>query len=157
VVVLTNLNGTQATSAISYDIVDRFLGLERKDWTGDIKKIADRFQAQGDSAVRRREAARAKDSKPSLALTEYAGTFTDSLYGGITVKHENGALVLNSELRQGVSATLEHWHYDTFRARWSEPRLGTMLVTFGLNADARVRSLDVEGLGTFQRAPERPR
>ena len=62
-----------------------------------------------------------------------------------------------SELRQGVSATLEHWHYDTLRARWNEPRFGTTMVTFGLGGDARVRSLDVEGLGAFQRAPERPR
>ena len=156
-VVLTNLNGTMATTAVTYDLVDRFLGLERRDWTAEFKKLTDRFQAQGDSAARRREASRAKDSKPSLALTEYAGTFTDSLYGGITVRHENGDLVLTSELRQGVSAKLEHWHYDTFRARWSEPRLGTTTVTFGLGADARVRSLDVEGLGAFQRAPEQPR
>ena len=48
-------------------------------------------------------------------------------------------------------------YYDTFRARWSEPRLGTTMITFSLGGDARVRSLDVEGLGAFHRAPEPPR
>lgn len=55
------------------------------------------------------------------------------------------------------SARLEHWHFDTFRARWSDPTSGTTMLTFNLGGDAKVRNIDVEGLGLFQRAPERPR
>jgi len=44
---------------------------------------------------------------------------------------------------------LEHWHYDTFRASWRDKRLGKSLVTFALDARARVTDMKVEGLADF--------
>jgi CubicO group peptidase (beta-lactamase class C family) len=157
VVVLTNLNGTLATSAITYDILDRFLGLERRDWAATTKQTVDRLQAQGDSAMKRREAARVKDSKPSLDLAGYAGTYSDSLYGNVMIRQEGDALTLSYELRPGATARLEHWHFDTFRARWADATAGTTNLTFHLGGDGKVRSVDLEGFGAFQRVPERPR
>ena len=157
IVVLTNLNGTQAPQAVTLEVIDRFLGLERRDWTTTIKQVIAGLEARGDSAAKRREAGRVKDSKPSLALASYAGTFSDSLYGDVTLREEAGKLVLTFGLRQGASATLEHWHFDTFRATWNDPTMGTSMLTFHLGGDAKVRSVEVEGLGAFVRAPERTR
>jgi hypothetical protein len=52
---------------------------------------------------------------------------------------------------------LEHWHFDTFRARWETRSLGTSLVTFNLNAQAKVDELEMDLAGSsvsFKRRPE---
>jgi hypothetical protein len=91
-------------------------------------------------------------TKPSLPLDRYAGVYTDSMYGDATVKYENGALrFLYGKSFDGI---LEHWHFDTFRARWNSVALGRQFVTFALDADGKVRRLDLEGVGTFDRKPE---
>ena len=53
-------------------------------------------------------------------------------------------------LRRGEGvADLEHWHYDTFEARFRNRQLGTMLVTFDLDASGRPRELVIPDLGAF--------
>jgi hypothetical protein len=50
-----------------------------------------------------------------------------------------------------LGAELEHWHFDTFRATWSDPGLGTAMVSFALDEAGRVRSLELAGIGEFRR------
>ena len=53
----------------------------------------------------------------------------------------------------GVSdATLEHWHYDTFRAVWTNRLLGKSMVTFVIDGTAKVAEMKVEDFADFQRA-----
>ena len=49
------------------------------------------------------------------------------------------------------SGPLEHWHYNTFRARWTAAWRGAPLVNFVLNpSTGRPDSLDLSG-GRFAR------
>jgi len=157
VVILTNLNGTLATKAVMFGVLDRLLGLPSRDWVGDTRKLADLLEAQGRMAQKRREDGRARDTRPSLAPAGYAGTFSDSLYGEVTVREDGGRLRVAIGLRPDASATLEHWHYDTFRGSWSDPTLGSTMVTFQLDAEGKVKAVEVEGLATFVKAPGRAR
>jgi hypothetical protein len=45
---------------------------------------------------------------------------------------------------------LEHWNYDTFRAKWEAAWRGTALVTFAIDASGQPSRLQVMG-GTFVR------
>ena len=40
--------------------------------------------------MKKAEAARDADSKPSLSLEKYAGVYSDAWYGPITIRTENG-------------------------------------------------------------------
>lgn len=157
VVILTNLNGTLATKAILMGVLDRMLGLTARDWVGDTRRLTDMLEAQGRMAQKRREDARARDTRPSLALSGYTGTFSDSLYGDITVREEGGRLVFGVGLRPDTRAPLEHWHHDSFQGNWTDPTLGRTMVTFQFDADGKVKAVDVEGLATFVKVPERTR
>ena len=66
-------------------------------------------------AAQKLEASRVKNTKSSLALKDYAGTYTGTLYGDATVTEENGKLVLRMLPSPNFVADLEHWHYDTFQ------------------------------------------
>jgi hypothetical protein len=46
---------------------------------------------------------------------------------------------------------LEHWHYDTFRARWANAWQGTSMATFILGARGTPDRLEISG-ATLRRA-----
>ncbi len=48
-------------------------------------------------------------------------------------------------------ADLEHWHFDTFLARWRETVMGESLVGFRIAGNGKVRGVYVERLSEFER------
>ncbi len=153
VVILTNMNGTSLTYALMYRLFDGYLGASPRDWSGQLRKAIDALQAQGKAAEQKREAQRVKGTRPSLAVAKYAGTYSDSLYGDVKVQHENNRLVV--KYGSAFRGSLEHWHYDTFRARWQDPQLGRTFVTFAVGPEGKTREMQIENVADFKRAPER--
>lgn len=153
VVVLTNLNGAVIASVLAYRVFDHFLGAPLGDHSGDALKFIAAAEKQGKEAMANLEKARKQGTKPSLALTEYAGTYADSMYGEIKVSPQQNALRVT--YGPAFDGTLEHWHYDTFRAAWKDRGLGKSMVQFTVDATGKPSKLDVEGLAEFKRVPEK--
>jgi len=84
-------------------------------------------------------------------LEKYAGTYSDSLYGDMTVRVDNGSLLLGYGAES--DAKLEHWHYDTFRAIWKNRLLGKPMITFFIDGTPTVVSMKLENIGEFVRVP----
>src|SRR6185369_5604607 len=93
--------------------------------------------------------------KPSLPLSAYAGTYSDSLYGDVVIREQNGKLLLT--YGPTWKGELEHWQYDTFRTRFETPVLPPIMMQFHLNSMAKVDEvvMDMAGTVTFKRRPER--
>ena len=108
------------------------------------------MQAQGDSAQARAEARRIKDTKPSLALEQYAGTYVDSLYGKAVVTFENSALRMRTSSKH--AGNMEQWQYDTFRVNWDAEWRGSAMATFTLGVDGKPSELRLSG-GVYRRKP----
>jgi CubicO group peptidase (beta-lactamase class C family) len=154
-VVLTNLNGSELRTALKLRIFDAFLGGEAKDWSAIHLKTMKSFEAQGKAAEKKQNDERVKDTKPSLALDRYAGTYQDEMYGDVKVEQdESGKLVVR--YNRAFTGDLEHWHYDTFQATWRDRTLGKSLVTFTLSAQGKVEAVKVQNLADFKRAPDKP-
>ncbi|HET9984864.1 MAG TPA: serine hydrolase [Longimicrobiales bacterium] len=153
IVILTNMDGTQLRDALPFWITDRFLGGRDKDWSAEYLKFRQENQARADSARLKVEAARVKGTKPSLPLHKYAGVYTDSLYGKVSVALENGHLVATSG--PAFVADLEHWHYDTFRAVFRNHAYGKTYMTFAVDKMGQVGALDVDDFAVFARVPEK--
>lgn len=154
VVVLTNLNGAILPMALSYRILDAYLGAPARDWSAEMLKTITTLEEQGRAAAARMEAARVTGTNPSLALEKYAGEYRSEIYGDASVGLDGGKLVL----KRGPSFTgaLEHWHYDTFRVTWSDRQLGRQLVSFRLNERGQVTEMNILNLADFSRVPSRP-
>jgi CubicO group peptidase (beta-lactamase class C family) len=150
VFVLANLDHAEVRHALMYSVFDlwardregRAASGEARDWSAELLQLYGSLQAQGDSGRMRQEARRVAGTRPTLALERYAGTYADSLYGTATVTLERGQLVLRRGAR---SAALEHWHYDTFRARWSNAWQGTSMATFIIGARGTPDRLELGG------------
>jgi CubicO group peptidase (beta-lactamase class C family) len=118
VVVLTN-SEAGAYSPIVNKVLDVFLDVApKRDWSGErLERIKQNKTREAEEDKKLVEA-RAKNTKPSLALADYAGTYSGELYGDATVTEENGKLVLRLIPAPNFVADLEHWHYDTFLIKW---------------------------------------
>lgn len=152
VVILTNMGGTSLTYALMYRLFDGFLGAPPRDWSAELRASVEALEAQGEAAAKKREAQRAQGTRPSLPLAQYAGVYLDSMYGAATVQLEKERLVVR--FGEAFAGDLEHWHYDTFRARWRDPSLGRAFVTFALGPAGKPRTIEIENVAEFARAPE---
>ncbi len=150
VVVLTNMHGSPLVQALAYDVFDRYLGLPPKDRIGDSKRSRAQAATRAREMAAAAEAKRVKGTTLSLALEHYTGTYADSANGEINVALEHGRLVV----RYGTqfTADLEHWHFDTFQARWrNSPMFTQTLMSFELGRDGTVVRLSGDYFGSFTR------
>ncbi|MEZ4587767.1 MAG: serine hydrolase [Gemmatimonadales bacterium] len=154
VVVLTNLNQSFAHNGITRWVFDRLIGAPDEDWNAKTLALFERARSGGAGGPSWKSS-RIEGTKPTLALSAYAGSYTDSLYGGATVRERSGALEL--ELDPGHVARLEHWHYDTFRALFADKTMneGSNFVTFRLGGRGEVESVEVAGFTTYGRLTSR--
>ncbi len=140
VVVLTNAEEDGAFDSILYHILDHYFGLPPTDWIAAFKSVKDSDEKEAAETMRKAEGARAVDSKPSLPLEKYAGTYADAWYGPITIRMENGGLVMSFEHSPSMIGDLQHWQHDTFKAHWRIRTIEDAFVTFSLNPDGSIDS-----------------
>jgi CubicO group peptidase (beta-lactamase class C family) len=139
IAVFTNQESGEAFQAITYRLLDNYLGAPVTDWI----PVFARLKAQGDSATAATErstaAKRDTASRPSLPLENYAGTYRDAWYGDVTIGLEAGKLVMRFSHSPSLIGDLEHFQYDTFIARWRDRELrADAYVTFALNPDGSI-------------------
>lgn len=115
VYVLGNLDHAEVRHALMYRVFDLFDPDEPRDWSTDLKAMYDDLASQGQAAATTAREARVEDTRPSLPLGQYAGTYADPLFGTVEVELANGKLSVAYGHQQ---ARLEHWHFDTFEGAW---------------------------------------
>lgn len=149
VVVLTNLGGSVVSMPLLYRIIDAYIGAPQKDWSAEILKSYKGMLEQAAAAQKKAEADRVAGTKPSHDLSSYAGTYNNELYGDVHVTENNGSL--NIKFGPAFVGTMEHWHYDTFRATFNGPGGAKAPVSFGLNVQGKVDTLtlNMAGMGAY--------
>jgi CubicO group peptidase (beta-lactamase class C family) len=140
VVILTNAEETGAFDSILYYVLDHYLQVQPTDWIGAFKSLKDQEEKDAAETMKKAEGARAVNSKLSLPLEKYAGTYNDAWYGPITIRLENGGLVISFDHTPGMIGDLQHWQYDTFKAHWRVRTIEDAFVTFSLNPDGSIDS-----------------
>jgi CubicO group peptidase (beta-lactamase class C family) len=116
IVVLTNLDGTPLTNIIARYVTDVLLGLDPVDWSGRIKAQVDAAKVSEEKSAKD-VSDRKPNTKPSHPLTDFTGEYENPGYGVLTVKLVGKSL---ETTYNNITAQLEHWHYDVFRARSEE-------------------------------------
>jgi CubicO group peptidase (beta-lactamase class C family) len=152
VVLLTNQNGSGLPNALMLRLFDHQLKAPLKDWAGEGYKRLEAQMARGREAQQKAAGERVANTKPSLPLASYAGTYSDSLYGDVVIREEQGKLQLT--FGPTWKAELEHYHLDSFRARLDTPVLPPVPVTFRVGGNGKVESvvLDMAGVAEFRKA-----
>jgi hypothetical protein len=138
VVVLTNAEEAGAFDSVLFHVLDYYFQLRPNDWISAFKSREDTQEKDAAESMKKAEAARAADSKPSLPLEKYAGVYQDAWYGPITIRMENGGLVMAFDHTPGMIGELQPWQHDTFKAHWRVRTIEDAFVTFALNPDGSI-------------------
>jgi len=139
VVVLTNQESGETFEAITYHVLDHYMGAAPFDWLGGYEVV----RARTDAAIARAEASTASErdesAGPSLPLERYVGTYHDAWYGDVTIARDGAGMVIRFSRSPDLVGDLEHWQYDTFVARWRDRSLrADAFLTFALNPDGSI-------------------
>jgi hypothetical protein len=138
VVVLTNSDNHSLHRAIPSYVFDAVLGIEGPDWSRRYLKVAEEARRRGKAKEQKRTEQRVKGTRPSHALSEYAGTYTDPVYGSASIAEKDGELTMSLSAHPGFTATLTHWHYDTFVAKWNQRLWRESFPTFSVNEKGEI-------------------
>jgi CubicO group peptidase (beta-lactamase class C family) len=140
VVILTNGEEGGAFDSVLYHVLDYYFHLPPTDWIAAYKAVKDKQEADAAATMKKAAGARDANSKPSLPLEKYAGIYNDAWYGPITIRTENGGLVISFDHTPRMIGDLQHWQYDTFKAHWRVRTIEDAFITFALNPDGSIDS-----------------
>lgn len=143
VYVLGNLDHAEVRHALMYRVFDLYAGEPLRDWSAEFQNLYTGLREERESRRQKIEKERVPGTHPSLPLDKYAGTYSDPLYGTVHIAYD-GQLELR--FGKGFVGELEHWHYDTFRARWKAEWRGSALVSFTLDSKGHPERLTFSGL-----------
>ncbi|MBP6673512.1 MAG: serine hydrolase, partial [Bacteroidetes bacterium] len=146
VAVFTNQEEGGAFYSIGWRVLDHFLNANY-DWNTAYKAVKNRTDSTNRASESKTAASRDSLSKPSLALEKYAGKYQDAWYGDIKIDMKEGKLYMQMVPTQSLGGFLEHYQYNTFIARWSDPEMrADAFVTFNLNPDGSIENAKMKAV-----------
>ncbi|MFW6129261.1 MAG: serine hydrolase [Candidatus Aminicenantaceae bacterium] len=112
-VILTN-SINNLPPALTYKIIDTYLGLESKDWSciylDQYRESVEKEMERGQAILKKQ----VSDTHIKVKLNDYTGRYKSPMYGDAKVSIQKGQLVLELLPAPVFISDLTHWHYDTF-------------------------------------------
>lgn len=145
IIVLSNASYSPIMFSISFDLMGNFLN--DKDYVTVSDFIKNSYPARDSIESTRMNqlyASRVPDTNPTLPENEYQGIYEDKMYGEIGISQEGEKLKLNFSRTPLFSGTLSHWHYDTFKIDWADPRVPDGFLTFEFNSKGQVTGFELD-------------
>lgn len=139
VVILTNQNASVVPQVLAYAVYDAFMQLPPVDWSARFKSKIEAMEKSPPTANKAEEL-RAKGTKPTHSLADYAGHYSHPGYGVVKIALPKDTLALSFNEQDGK---LEHWHYDVFRLQAKDGNPFTVLVQFQYNNEGDIDSLKI--------------
>lgn len=144
-IVLTNQEVGSAFQAVTYRILDAYLGAKKTDWTAAYAAYEKHKLKKSDTSWEKHEKARDKHSKPSLPLADYAGTYKDPWYGNVVISKPGKQLVIQFAHTKQLLGDMSPWQHDSFIIRWRDRALNAdAFATFTLDEDGNIRELRIK-------------
>jgi CubicO group peptidase (beta-lactamase class C family) len=143
VYIFGNLDHAEYRHALMWQVLDAYTGAPFRDWSTEFLALYGGLSEDGKKAEAEYAAKRVKDTKPSLELSAYAGTYRHPVYGDIDIKLKDYKLQFAMGPLPDNAGTLKHWHYDTFRVRLGDGRYGWVNVVFRIDGDASVSAVRI--------------
>lgn len=138
--VLANRDHAELRHALMYRLFDLALGVdEPRDWSAELEDFYERRAQEAQERQAARE--RIEGTSPQLPLEEYAGTYSDPLYGTVRV-HLDDDGTLRAAYGESTGE-LAHWHHDVFGLHWDRRWRGTLPVVFVLGVSGQIERLEI--------------
>jgi len=146
ITVMSNQQAFGALTAVVQESLEEVLGVPDQDWVAkESKKYHEFIQKKTDFKVEAVD-----DPQPSLALSKYAGTYTDAWYGDVVISEKGDALHIDFTHTDMLKGSLEHYNGNTFIVRWDEPLLeADAFIDFDVNRNNEIKTATMEAVADF--------
>jgi CubicO group peptidase (beta-lactamase class C family) len=135
--IMINAEEGQVVRGLMYELLDHYLGVGGENWVDRLDAYK-RDQTEAAIAALQSNEAEVKPVGPSLPLQAYTGTYTDPWYGQIHISLKGEKLWIEFPRSKGMAGELQHWQYDSFRARFTDRGIEQPYVTFSLNPNGEI-------------------
>jgi CubicO group peptidase (beta-lactamase class C family) len=142
IAILTNNDNQGLFEALRYQILDAYLGVPYVDRSRQqLRGFRQEMREQvGQLAAWK---ARIKNNKPPMALASYAGTYTNTLYGNITISQAGNGLKIAFGIKPDLTATLDYMDNDEWLLQYSNIEYGVFPTKFKLSG-GKVQSVSIK-------------
>lgn len=143
IVVVTN-NFNLFREAVCFTIIDQILAIDGSDWH---EHYLDRYNRTYDRAMNLRQEIhdnRDQNLQPTFDSKAHLGAYYHPAYGKVEVFSMDSALMLKFWEDDDLTARLEHWQGNTYRAIWSNPAQREEFCWFTGGKNSEVEKLHFE-------------
>ncbi|MFY0686730.1 MAG: serine hydrolase [Cyclobacteriaceae bacterium] len=143
IVILTNAM-ENISSPLAYQIMDAYLGKSGTDWSE--KYLKNRNREAMNEMAQRRISKRREGTSPSLSPMHYRGNYYDPMYGNISINFSKDKLYLRFEDAPELSASLSHWHDNTYEIKWDNTHawFGFGTIQFVLDNNQNIAGIEFD-------------
>ncbi|MBV6647705.1 MAG: serine hydrolase, partial [Cyclobacteriaceae bacterium] len=140
VVILTN-SMSGITFPLAMKIVNDFIKEDRRDWSAEYLA-----KTSHDDRISQLKQARVNNTSPSIDEEDFTGTYRSDMLGEIKIVKNEDQLKLLFSNAPNLSATIMHWHYDTWQIHWDETHawFDFGLLTVKTSNDLKVTELTLD-------------
>lgn len=144
VYVFANLDHAELRHAILYKAMDLYAFNDvRRDWHAEIFNLYEDIKKKKLAKSKEKIAAHVPNTKPTLPLESYAGTYSNNMLGTASITINDTGLKVN--FNDFMSYQAEHWHYNTFITN-KDPRFyEELMLQFEMNSDGKIKEFDFMG------------
>lgn len=145
-VLLNNSNDGIVNEALKRALYAEYAGEDGMKILARLAGIKKRIDANNAAGVKKREDARRIGTSPSHALSSYAGSYEDEVYGQaeISVTQDGKLSLVLVPAKKRIFGKMKHWHGDTFRVDFPDKFLPFALVSFQLDSENRIASFRID-------------
>jgi len=130
VVVLTNTDQNWFYDALNAEIVDAYMGLPYRNYSNTYVNIFNNGTKKDSIQLAVLHDSIAMNIKPTIALKEFVGTYSNEMYGTIEIKLNDNLLRLSFKHHPDLSAKLDYLGNDRFLCTYSNPSQGIRIFPF---------------------------
>lgn len=150
IIVLTNQQSTEAYNAITFSIIDSYIGLKGTDRVKTLKESAKRSREEaaritGEVWAKVEDQRAKEDNNVNNAL--YAGTYSELWLGDVVISEVNGRLRFNATRSPRLRGDMMHYTGNTFIIRWDDRSMeADAFANFSLDKDGKPSAITMEAV-----------
>lgn len=143
--IFENLDHAELRHALMFKAFDLWVFNDNaQDWNNKFFELYGKLKTDSKNKQKENDAKRVLGTHPSLALADYAGKYSNDIYGEAEVSLKDGSLYItypnDNELK------LDHWNYDFFKGSFNHFWWDESGVQFFLDNDGKVSQFEMEGI-----------
>jgi CubicO group peptidase (beta-lactamase class C family) len=150
IVVLTNAEpGGYSFFTIRAEILDAFIGVERKDWIAEAHQYNQDIESKRDSVLAAAWNIASNSKTTQLDFNDYIGTYKDNWFGNIEIWLKDGSLWFKSLRSPKLTGEMFYYKSNTFVIKWNYTDMPCdAFVMFNLDENGKAIGIKMKGISS---------